>query len=79
MYIAVATVAAIGNAGVPMGCFFLASSLLTTMGVPLTLMGVILPVYALIDMVETAINIWSDACVTLMVDKELKLSKESIV
>ncbi len=72
MYILVATIAAIGNAGVPMGCFFLASSLLTTMGVPLTLMGVILPVYALIDMVETAINIWSDACVTFIVEQELK-------
>lgn len=72
MYIIVATIAAIGNAGVPMGCFFLASALLTTMGVPITLMGVILPVYALIDMLESAINIWSDACVTLIVNEDLK-------
>jgi Na+/H+-dicarboxylate symporter len=72
LYIFVATIAAIGNAGVPMGCFFLSSALLTTMGVPITIMGVILPVYALIDMIESAINIWSDACVTLVVDKEIK-------
>ncbi|MBP9752658.1 MAG: dicarboxylate/amino acid:cation symporter [Proteobacteria bacterium] len=77
MYIFVATIAAIGNAGVPMGCFFLASALLTTMGVPITLMGVILPVYALIDMLESAINIWSDACVTLMVDKDLNVRKNN--
>ncbi len=69
-WIFIATVAAIGNAGVPMGCFLLASTLLATMNVPLTLMGVILPVYALIDMLESAINVWSDACVTCIVDKE---------
>lgn len=72
LWVIVATVAAIGNAGVPMGCFFLTSALLTAQGVPLTLMGVILPVYALIDMLESAINIWSDSCVTLAVDKDLK-------
>lgn len=72
VWIFIATIAAIGNAGVPMGCFFLASALLTAQGVPIMLMGVILPVYALIDMLESAINIWSDSCVTLMVDKDLK-------
>ena len=77
VYIFVATIAAVGNAGVPMGCFFLASSLLSAMGIPLTLMGVILPVYALIDMVETAINIWSDSCVTLIVDRDVNIEKSS--
>jgi Na+/H+-dicarboxylate symporter len=33
-------------------------------------MGVILPFYALLDMLESAINIWSDACVTLIVNKK---------
>ena len=69
-WVVIATIAAIGNAGVPMGCFLLASTLLATMNVPLELMGVILPVYALIDMLESAINVWSDACVTCIVDKE---------
>lgn len=73
LWVFIATIAAVGNAGVPMGCFFLASALLTTMGVPLTLMGVILPVYAVIDMIESAINIWSDSCVTLIVDQEIKV------
>jgi Na+/H+-dicarboxylate symporter len=71
-WIGIATVAAIGNAGVPMGCFFIASALLTTMNVPLTLMGVILPFYALLDMLESAINIWSDACVTMIVNEKSK-------
>lgn len=70
LWVGIATVAAIGNAGVPMGCFFLSCALLTAMGVPITIMGVILPFYALLDMVESAINLWSDACVTLIVNKK---------
>lgn len=68
LWILVATVAAIGNAGVPMGCFFLSISLLSSMNVPIVLMGVILPFYGLIDMLETALNVWSDACVTKIVN-----------
>lgn len=71
-WIFIATIAAIGNAGVPMGCFFIASALLSTMNLPLTLMGIILPFYALLDMLESAINIWSDSCVTLAVDQKNK-------
>lgn len=73
-WIIIATIAAIGNAGVPMGCFFIASALLSTMNIPLTLMGVILPFYALLDMLESAINIWSDACVTVVVNKNILVS-----
>lgn len=71
-WIFIATIAAIGNAGVPMGCFFIASALLTTMNLPLTLMWIILPFYALLDMLESAINIWSDSCVTLAVNQKHK-------
>lgn len=68
LWIVISTVAAIGNAGVPMGCFFLSISLLSSMNVPITLTAVILPFYALIDMLETALNVWSDACVTKVVN-----------
>ncbi|KTD40459.1 dicarboxylate/amino acid:cation symporter [Legionella parisiensis] len=68
LWVFVATIAAIGNAGVPMGCFFLSISLLSSMNVPIVLMGVILPFYGLIDMLETALNVWSDACVTKIVN-----------
>lgn len=70
LWIVVATVAAIGNAGIPMGCFFLSTSLLASMNVPITLMGIILPFYSLIDMLETALNVWSDSCVTKVVDEK---------
>lgn len=67
VWIIIATIAAIGNAGVPMGCFFLSMSLLTSMDIPIGLMGLILPFYTLIDMVETALNVWSDSCVAKIV------------
>jgi len=71
LWIFIATIAAIGNAGVPMGCYFLSGALLAAMNVPLELLGVILPLYTLIDMFETAVNIWSDACVAALVQKEV--------
>jgi Na+/H+-dicarboxylate symporter len=72
MWIFIATIAAIGNAGVPMGCYFLSSALLVAMKIPINILVVILPLYAFIDMVETALNVWSDSVVALVVDKELK-------
>ncbi|HXW60935.1 MAG TPA: cation:dicarboxylase symporter family transporter, partial [Myxococcota bacterium] len=70
--IALAVIAAIGNAGVPMGCFFLASSILASKNIPIHLMGSILPLYAFIDMVETSLNVWSDVIVAKIVDEEAK-------
>jgi len=71
-WIFLASLAAIGNAGVPMGCFFLTSAFLVGMDIPLGVMGLILPLYSLFDMVETALNVWSDSCVTAIADKEVK-------
>ena len=70
-WIFIATIAAIGNAGVPMGCFFLSASLLTSMDVPIALLGLILPFYSLIDMIETALNVWSDSCVAKVIDEQV--------
>lgn len=71
MWVFVATIAAVGNAGVPMGCYFLSSALIASLHLPLTMMAVILPFYSLIDMLETSINVWSDACVTAVTDKHI--------
>ena len=68
----IAVLAAIGNAGVPMGCYFLTLSLMSSIGAPLGLMGVILPIYTIIDMIETAENVWSDSSVCAMTDHDLK-------
>ena len=53
-----------------MGCFFLTVSLMTGIGAPVEVMGLILPIYTIIDMVETAENVWSDSCVCAMTDKD---------
>lgn len=68
----VAVLAAVGNAGVPMGCYFLTLSLMSSLGVPLGIMGIILPIFTIIDMVETAENVWSDSCVCAMTDHDLQ-------
>ena len=71
-WVLVAVVAAVGNAGVPMGCYFLTLSLMSSIGAPIGLMGIILPIYTIIDMIETAENVWSDSCVCAMTDHDLK-------
>lgn len=68
----VAVLAAVGNAGVPMGCYFLTLSLMSSLGVPLGIMGIILPIFTVIDMIETAENVWSDSCVCAMTDYDLQ-------
>lgn len=72
VWLLISVVAAIGNAGVPMGCFFLTLSLMSGVGAPVAILGVILPVFTVLDMIETAENVWSDSCVAAMVDKDLK-------
>ncbi|MDX8431027.1 MAG: dicarboxylate/amino acid:cation symporter [Candidatus Algichlamydia australiensis] len=71
LWVFVSSLAAVGNAGVPMGCFFLTSALLVGLNVPLGMMGLILPLYSIFDMVETSLNVWSDSCVTAIVDQEI--------
>ncbi|KYW95138.1 dicarboxylate/amino acid:cation symporter, partial [Ehrlichia ruminantium] len=70
LWVFLATGGAIGNAGIPMGCYFMAMSYLISMKIPLNTMGIILPIYTIIDMFETAINVWSDVCITQVVNKE---------
>ena len=68
LWILISVISAIGNAGVPMGCYFLTLSLMSGIGAPVAILGIILPIYTIIDMVETAENVWSDSCVASMVD-----------
>ena len=71
LWILISVVSAIGNAGVPMGCYFLTLSLMSGIGAPIAILGVILPIYTIIDMVETAENVWSDSCVCAMTNHDL--------
>lgn len=75
LWVLIAVISAVGNAGVPMGCYFLSLSLMAGVGAPIGVLGVILPIYAVIDMIETAVNVWSDSCVCAIVDKTMKKSE----
>ena len=70
-WLVIAVASAVGNAGVPMGCYFLTLSLMSGIGAPVGIMGIILPIFTIIDMVETAENVWSDSCVCAMTNKDL--------
>ena len=71
LWTVVSVISAVGNAGVPMGCYFLTLSLMSGIGAPVAILGIILPIYTIIDMVETAENVWSDSCVAAMVDRDI--------
>jgi Na+/H+-dicarboxylate symporter len=70
LWIFISVISAIGNAGVPMGCYFLTLSLMSGIGAPIAVLGIILPIYTIIDMIETAENVWSDSCVATMVNHD---------
>ena len=71
LWLFISVVSAIGNAGVPMGCYFLTLSLMSGIGAPVAVLGIILPIYTILDMIETAENVWSDSCIAAMVDHDL--------
>ena len=70
LWLLISVISAVGNAGVPMGCYFLTLSLMSGIGAPVAILGIILPIYTIIDMVETAENVWSDSCVAAMVNRD---------
>lgn len=76
LWILISVVSAVGNAGVPMGCYFLTLSLMSGIGAPIAILGIILPIYTIIDMIETAENVWSDSCVAAIVNKKLSPKTE---
>ncbi len=70
LWMVISVVSAVGNAGIPMGCYFLTLSLMSGTGAPVAVLGIILPIYTVIDMIETAVNVWSDSCVATMVNHD---------
>ena len=70
LWIFISIITAVGNAGVPMGCYFLTLSLMSGIGAPIAVLGIILPIYTIIDMIETAENVWSDSCVATIVNHD---------
>ena len=57
-----ALLASIGAAGIPMAGLVMITVVLTAVGLPLEGIGLILAVDRILDMIRTAVNVWSDSC-----------------
>lgn len=69
MLILTCTFGSIGAAGIPSGAIIFMGMVLTSVGLPIEGVGVILGVDRILDMLRTAINITGDSAITLIVDR----------
>ena len=67
MFIFITTLISIGTPGIPASGIVLAVMLLNTMGLPATIMGMIVGIFRPIDMIHTALNVTGDVVSTLAV------------
>ena len=69
MIVLTATLASIGNAGVPSASLILLSAILMQIGVPVEAVGILLGVDRILSMIRTTINVSGDAIVSMIVAK----------
>jgi Na+/H+-dicarboxylate symporter len=69
MLILTCTLGSIGAAGIPSGSIIFMGMVLTSVGLPIEGIGIILGIDRVLDMVRTTINITGDSAITLIVDK----------
>ena len=62
------TLGSIGAAGIPSGSIIFMGMVLSSVGLPIEGIGIILGVDRVLDMVRTTINITGDSAITLIVD-----------
>jgi Na+/H+-dicarboxylate symporter len=71
------TLGSIGAAGIPSGSIIFMGMVLSSVGLPLEGIGLILGIDRMLDMVRTTINITGDAAITLLIDRsEKKLNED---
>ena len=76
MFIFMTTLISIGTPGIPNSGIVLTIMLLTTMGLPIEIMGMIVGIFRLIDMIHTALNVTGDVVSTLAVARIEHMYKE---
>lgn len=69
MLVLTCTLGSIGAAGIPSGSIIFMGMVLSSVGLPIEGVGIILGVDRVLDMVRTTINITGDSAITLIVDK----------
>ena len=74
-----ALLASIGAAGIPMAGMVMLSVVLSSVGLPLEGVGLIIAVDRILDMCRTTVNVWSDSCGTVLIARrqgeELDITK----
>ena len=76
MFIFMTTLISIGTPGILNSGIVLTIMLLTTMGLPIEIMGMIVGIFRLIDMIHTALNVTGDVVSTLAVARIEHMYKE---
>lgn len=76
MLVLTATLGSIGAAGIPSGSIIFMGMVLSSVGLPIEGIGIILGVDRILDMVRTTINITGDSAITLIVDRTEKTMDE---
>lgn len=69
MLVLTCTLGSIGAAGIPSGSIIFMGMVLSSVGLPIEGIGIILGVDRVLDMVRTTINITGDSAITMIVDK----------
>lgn len=64
-----ALLCAIGSAGIPMSAMVMMTLILTVVGLPVEGIGLVIGVDRILDMMRTAVNVYGDTCVAVMVAK----------
>lgn len=67
-----ALLASIGAAGIPMAGLVMITIVLSAVGLPLEGIGLILAVDRILDMLRTAVNVWSDSCGAVIIARSEK-------
>jgi len=61
--------ASIGSAGIPMAGMVMMSVILSSVGLPLEGIGLILAIDRFLDMFRTTVNVWGDTCGAVIIAK----------
>lgn len=69
LIVVTALLASIGAAGIPMAGLVMITVVLTAVGLPLEGIGLILAVDRILDMIRTAVNVWSDSCCAVTIGR----------
>jgi Na+/H+-dicarboxylate symporter len=72
MLMVTCTLGSIGAAGVPSGSILFMGMVLTSVGIPMEGIGIILGVDRILDMFRTTVNITGDSAITLIIDSSEK-------